>query len=897
MPAVKLQKFGGMLPAWDDSLLPEGQAAASRDAYLYSGTLTGWRKPKLLRALNNSAARFAYRVPLVSSATAQAYLAFVGNVLQGDTVKIGELLYTFTATVTNAFDVLLGGTATVSATNLFKALTVSGTDGVEYGIGTCLNGDIDPAVVQNTHDFGFGAVPTILVKAPDIGAAFNLTAVTESTAHARTTWLSDLVLLDVTTTLAGGANQTSDLSITGLSHWLEFLDADTNVIKSSVFDDQFNRYYYASPSLPPQYNTYDRIVANQPPWMLGVPAPGCAPGLTVTGGGNSTTLGYPTSTSSGSFSPGVNSLFLTKVTPPGAMIMNDIAIMPVGDSATAHFLAVIYSDNAGVPGNLLAVGEEITGCVSGTAIISPFAIPFNVLINVSYWIGFISDTDVPFALADGSHTDTLRANNTYTSGAPIVAPVMTPGFGRMQMWADMLTSSVLESRAYVYTWVTEYGEEGPPSPPSIADAWTNSIWTVGLFQPPADDMGVTRNIKTTRIYRTITATGGTTTYFLLAEQAATLATYVDTSTDDVLANNNELISTNWFPPPEGLQGFMAMPNGMVVGFKGNELWFCEPYRPHAWPADYVIVVEFPIVGIGVVGQSVVAATQGYPASASGINPSSMSLTKIRMPEPCLSRGSVLSTDIGVFYASNNGLIMVSEFGKATNVTESWITRERWRALTPSKFIRAMKMASAYFAFGAVDGVDDSQAQGGFTVEMANDSSSFDLLPQPGHHRIGFGTLTAPGGFDIVNLMTDAWTGIGMTIQSGGVYYYDFADQAPEMIPFKWRSKMIQQTAKKNFEAFRVWYNVPTNTPAQSAARDETPVQPTLGPNQYLLVRVYAGSDAQVLNLVTTREVRTSGELLRIESGFKYEFWQFELEGRVGVSNLQAATTVTELKSV
>ena len=63
MTAYKLDKYGGMLPAWDERLLPEGQAAFSRDCYLFSGALTGWRKPKLLRQLRDSTAQFVYRVP------------------------------------------------------------------------------------------------------------------------------------------------------------------------------------------------------------------------------------------------------------------------------------------------------------------------------------------------------------------------------------------------------------------------------------------------------------------------------------------------------------------------------------------------------------------------------------------------------------------------------------------------------------------------------------------------------------------------------------------------------------------------------------------------------------------------------------------------------------------
>src|SRR5258707_4019798 len=62
MPPLKLERFGGMLPAWNDLLLPDGQAAFSVNGYLFSGSLIGWRQPKLLKALQ-ATTRFAYRIP------------------------------------------------------------------------------------------------------------------------------------------------------------------------------------------------------------------------------------------------------------------------------------------------------------------------------------------------------------------------------------------------------------------------------------------------------------------------------------------------------------------------------------------------------------------------------------------------------------------------------------------------------------------------------------------------------------------------------------------------------------------------------------------------------------------------------------------------------------------
>ena len=49
---------------------------------------------------------------------------------------------------------------------------------------------------------------------------------------------------------------------------------------------------------------------------------------------------------------------------------------------------------------------------------------------------------------------------------------------------------------------------------------------------------------------------------------------------------------------------------MIAGWKDNEVWFCEPYRPHAWPVKYVVNVDYPIVGLGTIDQSCMDADVG-----------------------------------------------------------------------------------------------------------------------------------------------------------------------------------------------------------------------------------------------------------------------------------------------
>lgn len=626
MTALKIDKFGGCLPAWDPRLLPDGQASAAINAYLFSGALIGWRKPKLLYTLKNSTTKFVYRLP---------------NRESNDTT----------------------------------------------------------------------------ITAPD-------------------------------------------------SFWWEFADADTTVMRTPVLNDIYLRYYFAAPSHPPAYNTYERILEGQPNFLLGVTAPPIPPIVTVDGGGGVLQFGYPDTTPSGGGADlrPANGLFFVPITPTGSMLIQSVSFMPASDDAVIRFQAAVYADAGGAPGQLLGVGEEVAGIVAGTAATSVIINGVSVISNVTYWVGIACDNALYVTVADADLNTGHSADNTYSNGPPLTLSALAGGKPCWQVWADLVGDTVFEARAYVYTWLTEFAEEGPPSPPTVVNGWSNAVWTVTVTPLAPSDPHYTK----TRVYRSVTSQTGQGTYFFVAEFPITQTVYVDQSDNATIALNEQLQSLFWSGPPAGLKAIMAMPNGITVGFQSNEIWFSEAYRPHAWPANYVITTEFPIIGLGVCGQSLVVCTAGTPYLVTGVNPATMALTKINLHEPCLHRGSIVATDTTVFYISPNGLIQVSQSGAGSNVTEGWISRERWQALTPSKLVRAIKNATSYFAFGTVSGSDVSVAQFGFTIELSKeDETSFTIWPQPGGHRLGFMPLSSPNGRDIVNVQSDAWTGVGLLVQSTG----------------------------------------------------------------------------------------------------------------------------------
>lgn len=479
----------------------------------------------------------------------------------------------------------------------------------------------------------------------------------------------------------------------------------------------------------------------------------------------------------------------------------------------------------------------------------------------------------------------IAANNTAWKlgvSVPSVAPGVTPAGG----------SGATVSRAYVYTWVTAYGEEGPPSPPTVVSGFVNATWNLTLTAPTAADMGTDRNITKTRIYRTVTSSSGVATYFFVAEITAATTAYGDTNTDTLVSANNQLESTSWSGPPSDLVGWVTMSNGMIAGWRNNEVWFCEPYRPHAWPAEYSLAVDYPIVGLGVNGQTLVICTQGYPYTLTGVHPSSVTQSRLTNFEPCTSRGSILSTPEGVYYGSPNGLVIVTN-GSANIVTRDICTKDKWNQLVNISTMRAARLGTDYFTFGAArNGVFDENAfnvadnvfessdyTGAYTgvyIDNTNTHIAFNLI----HNEL-----------PCINLMNDAWSGELLIIRDNKVYWVNIADTKPIREVYKWRSKKFQGGSAFNISVCRVYFDVPEGTPNLSVTPNTALVQ-TLANDQYGLIRAYADD-----RLVLTRELRTSGEIIRLPSGFKADYWQFEFEARVRIKSFQLGSSIKELRKV
>ncbi|OEE65850.1 hypothetical protein A1OO_08560 [Enterovibrio norvegicus FF-33] len=247
-----------------------------------------------------------------------------------------------------------------------------------------------------------------------------------------------------------------------------------------------------------------------------------------------------------------------------------------------------------------------------------------------------------------------------------------------------------ETRFYVQTYVTRFGEEGIPSNPSqeLLVERPGSTVTVRITSPTTN----THNITHIRLYRTSTSLTDEA-YLLVDEVPISQSTIVDAARD---ATGPVVETWDYALPPENLQGLCQMANGICAGFSGNEILFSDAYLPYAWPKRNRATTEHEIVAITAIGTSLVVGTKGYPYLFSGITPDAMTATKIEREQACVSARSMVVINGVVFYASPDGIVAIGSDG-AIPATESIIDPVTWRARWTPESLSAVSVEGLYVA--------------------------------------------------------------------------------------------------------------------------------------------------------------------------------------------------------
>lgn len=237
---------------------------------------------------------------------------------------------------------------------------------------------------------------------------------------------------------------------------------------------------------------------------------------------------------------------------------------------------------------------------------------------------------------------------------------------------------VIETRAYKFTYVNEWGEESAPSAASILlEVDQNDAVDITIGSPPST--GAYVPFEFWRLYRSSTTDDGAE-WQLVDEIAIGTLTYNDSKLQEEL--QEPLPSIIYTEPRSDMVNLCAGANGIMLGSVGNVLCACEAYLPFTFPREYEQSLKYDIVAITASGQSWFVLTEGPAYLVSGADPASLSVQELPRPQACVSKRSAVGVQGGALYASPDGICLVDTSGTQL-LTSGAYKYEDWRALTPS----------------------------------------------------------------------------------------------------------------------------------------------------------------------------------------------------------------------
>lgn len=328
-----------------------------------------------------------------------------------------------------------------------------------------------------------------------------------------------------------------------------------------------------------------------------------------------------------------------------------------------------------------------------------------------------------FFVTDSSLLLDQDYNTTFTPGESCYH-VAIPQPGQSDIWVSGGTGSGdVESRSYVYCYVRQWPDGtidvGKSSGP-LKNFNDRSRYTVDVRpgQTVAMSMedpllthhnGAVRGINKIYIYRSEVTSAGQAVYSYVDQ--------FDVNTERVTNNPNAVWKTNyyeytdskpntslgeacpslyWDAPVDGLKGLVSLQNGLFAAYKDSTVYVSDWNAPHAWPYEHTVTIDYPIVGLGSFGNTIVVCTEAAPVLITVTDPTKPTTRAIQENCPCVSAGSIVSTRNGVIFASTNGLVLINS-ASPTFITEKIITQDEWLPLHPES-LQAAFLNNTYYGF-------------------------------------------------------------------------------------------------------------------------------------------------------------------------------------------------------
>jgi hypothetical protein len=327
-----------------------------------------------------------------------------------------------------------------------------------------------------------------------------------------------------------------------------------------------------------------------------------------------------------------------------------------------------------------------------------------------------------------------------------------------------------------------------------------------------------------------------------------------------------LESDEFDPPPENLQGLIVIQNEIFVGFVGNQIYFSEPGRPHAWPRKYVRSIEPNIVALEAISGFLLVLTESFPFQVTGGDPNVMTVTRIDAQYPCVAKRSVVSMSYGIIYSTHDGLALYSPTTGPVLITKVLFNRDTWgEQLDPTTVVGEF-YADTYIASHSTGGFvfERDDQVGGFYVDLTTrfDSTFYDSVS-------GFLYLTRG--------------------QNGDILRWDDLNQPAATQ--EWKSKVIVTKDYINLGAARVVADYTSLTVVWDLAVV----------NWEDADQLWNNADQITFSMWVDKELiftttLSNSEIFRLPFGFMSDTFEVGVQGNVRVRSIHLAETPLGLKA-
>ena len=327
-----------------------------------------------------------------------------------------------------------------------------------------------------------------------------------------------------------------------------------------------------------------------------------------------------------------------------------------------------------------------------------------------------------FLVTDSS----LLEDRDYINGLESKAyAVAIPEPGQSDIWVSGGTGSGdIESRSYVYCYVRQWSDgtidvgksSGPLKNNSDKSRYTvdvrpGQVVDMSIVDPIAHANGIGAGINKIYIYRSEVTSAGQALYSYVdqfdvntnrvtnnpaAVWVANGSYYKYSDSKPNTSLGEACPSIYWDAPVTGLKGLVSLQNGLFAAYKDSTIYVSDWNAPHAWPYEHTVTIDYPIVGLGSFGNTIVVCTEAAPVLITVTDPTKPTTRAIQENCPCVSAGSIVSTRNGVIFASTNGLVLINS-ASPTFITEKIITQDEWLPLHPES-LQAAFLNNTYYGF-------------------------------------------------------------------------------------------------------------------------------------------------------------------------------------------------------